>query len=167
MRTALYAGSFDPLTNGHLWVIKQESKIFDHLVVAVAHNPEKKYTFDVSERVAMIAKTVFLIPCNNIIVTQLDNLFLVDFARLPHIRARFLLRGIRNEDDYRKEIDMRDQNKKLAPEIETVFLSQDMELRRVSSSFVKSLVGPTGWEDAVQDLLPPSVHQEFIKRFRK
>lgn len=168
-RTAVYAGSFDPITNGHLWVIQQGSKLFDELWVLVGNNPAKTYTFTADERVSMIVKSIKGTQDSslslNVRVSVLGNFFLVDYAKARN--AEWIIRGVRSEKDYQYEIDMLDQNKRKAPEIETIFLTPPAELRRVSSSFVKGFVGQVGWEGWVKECLPRSIHSDFISRFRK
>ena len=168
MRTAVYAGSFDPITNGHLWVIDKGARLFDDLIVVIGNNPEKKYTFSEEERINMVLKSLRHIRGShvlNIKITSLGNLFLTDFAKSKN--ANWILRGVRSEKDYQYEVDMLDQNKKTSPEIETIFLTPPPELRRVSSSFVKGLVGPNDWENWIKDHLPTAIHDDFIRRFSK
>ncbi|MBI2064578.1 MAG: pantetheine-phosphate adenylyltransferase [Candidatus Yanofskybacteria bacterium] len=168
MRTAVYAGSFDPPTNGHLWVMEQGSKLFDKLVVAVGNNPEKNYLFSEHERIELVLRSLRNLRSPDVLkihISALENYFLVDFARL--INAKWILRGVRSEKDYQYEVDMLDQNKRKAPEIETIFLTPPPELRRVSSSFVKGLVGQHGWENWIKDHLPPAIQDRFIERFKK
>lgn len=163
LRKAVYAGSFDPLTNGHLWVIEQGSRLFGELIVAVGHNPEKSYTFTQVARFLLVKDVCA--KMRNVRVALMGEQFLVDFARSQ--KADWLLRGVRSDSDYGYEVNMLDQNKRKAPDIGTIFLTPPPELRRVSSSFVKSLVGPEGWEEWVRDHLPEAVYAEFVMRFRK
>ncbi|OGN01125.1 MAG: pantetheine-phosphate adenylyltransferase [Candidatus Yanofskybacteria bacterium RIFCSPHIGHO2_02_FULL_41_29] len=161
MRTAVYAGSFDPLTKGYLWVIEYGSALFDRLIVCLGNNPEKRYTFSESERISMIESSC--IHLSNVSVYPLGKDFLVNFSE--KIGAKWLLRGIRNENDYKYEVDMRDENNAINPAINTTLVLPPLELRRVSSSFVKSLVGPTGWKEIVEKHLPPEVHKKFIGKY--
>lgn len=162
-RTAVYAGSFDPLTKGHLWVIEYGSALFDNLVICVGNNPSKRYTFSKHKRINMIEASCLHLP--NISIYPLDKAFLADFAK--KVGAKWLLRGIRNESDYKYEVDMRDENYAINPMIHTTLVFPPLELRRVSSSFVKSLVGPTGWEKVVKKHLPPEVLKKFIERYSR
>lgn len=164
MRTALYAGSFDPPTNGHLWVIKRGTRQFDKLVVAVGTNPDKNYTFSEAERIDMLQKICRWFP-GSIEVVSFKNSLLVHFAQ--EIHAQWLLRGVRNEADFRYEVDMRDENNKIDRDIETVFIVPPPELRRISSSFVKGLTKSKRWEEIVKDHLPQMVYEEFLRRFKQ
>jgi len=164
MRRAVYAGSFDPPTNGHLWVLKQGANQFDKLIVAVGTNPDKNYTFAEDERVCML-ETLCRWVSTSIEVARLNDDLLVHFAQKA--KAQFLLRGIRNVDDFWREMDMRDENYDIDPTIETVLVFPPLEFRRISSSFVKGLVKSNRWEERVKKHLPPYVYEEFVKRFGK
>lgn len=152
-RKAVYAGSFDPVTNGHLYMIKEGSKLFDEFVIAVGTNPEKQYTFSAEERMAMLRAVTK--GMRNVRIMRMEGVFLVDFAR--SIGASYILRGIRNESDYLYERTMRNVNGDMRPDVTTVFLMPPREIADVSSSFVKGLVGPKGWERAVARYIPPEV----------
>ena len=138
MRKAVYAGSFDPITNGHLWMIKEGSKLFDDLVVAIGVNPDKKYAFSLEDRVDMLRRSTRQFP--NVKIDSFENEFLVNYAN--SIDAQYMLRGIRTEGDYEYERGMRYINSDLNPQIVTTFLMPPRELVEISSSFVKGLVGP-------------------------
>jgi pantetheine-phosphate adenylyltransferase len=153
VRKAVFAGSFDPVTNGHLHMIRAGAALFDQLIVAVGTNPEKNYAFTVEDRLAML-KAVSK-GLKNVRVEQMPNVFLVDFARDQG--AIWVLRGVRDDEDYRFERLMRYMNDDICPEVTTVFLMPPRELAEVSSSFVKGLVGPTGWEQVVEKYLPAEV----------
>jgi pantetheine-phosphate adenylyltransferase len=161
MRHAVYAGSFDPITNGHLWMIENGSRLFDRLTVAVGVNPEKRYLFPLAERLAMLRAAVAHLP--NVTVASFENLFLVNYAR--DVGAAYILRGIRNEQDYGYERGMRYVNAEFDPAITTAFLIPPREYAEVSSSFVKGLVGPAGWEAVLRKYVPPGVHAAFAARF--
>ena len=114
---AIYPGSFDPVTNGHLDLIARGSKIFDHLVVAILRNSSKNPLFTVEERVEMLTEGVASL--NNVSVATFDGL-LVEFAREQQAQA--VLRGIRAISDYEYELQMALMNRKLQPQLETVFM---------------------------------------------
>jgi len=152
-RKAVYAGSFDPVTNGHLYMIREGARLFDEFVVAVGTNPEKRYSFTADERLAMLRAVTR--GMRNVRIMQMEGVFLVDFAR--SVGASYILRGIRNEADYLYERTMRNVNDDMRPEITTVFLIPPREIADVSSSFVKGLVGPEGWERVVARYLPKEV----------
>lgn len=160
-RRAVYAGSFDPITYGHLWMIEHGARLFDELIVAIGINPDKKYLFTLDDRLAMLADAVK--PFANVRVASFENLFLVHYAR--QVDAGFILRGIRNEVDYGYERGMRYINAELNDGVLTTFLMPPREYAEISSSFVKGLVGPDGWEQVVQKYVPPAVHARFLERF--
>ncbi len=158
MRTAIYAGSFDPPTLGHLWMIESGAALFDRLIVAIGTNTDKEYTFSVGERIDMLRKLAK--AHKNVRVESFENQFLVRYAKSA--RADYVIRGIRTEADFTYERDMRLINRDMEPDIETVFLMPPRELAEISSSFVKGLVGPDGWEEVVARYLPPAVYKKFI-----
>ena len=115
--SALYPGTFDPPTNGHLDLIERGAKLFDHLIVAILNNPGKDPLFSVAERVEMLEESIR--DLENVSVATFDGL-MVEFARRQGVSA--VLRGIRAISDYEYEFQMALMNRRLAPEIETVFL---------------------------------------------
>mgnify|MGYP002700119042 CR=1 FL=1 len=155
-RTAVYAGSFDPPTNGHLWMIRQGSALFDELVVALAVNPDKPGFFSREERLAVLREMVVELP-ENVRVEAVNHGFLVDFAR--EVGATYLLRGMRNTIDFEYEKPMARMNARMEPEIHSVFLMPPSELEEVSSSFVRGFVGVPGWERWVKACVPPCVYR--------
>lgn len=159
MRHAVYAGSFDPITNGHLWMIENGSRLFDRLTVAIGINPDKRYRFSLDDRLLMLRESVA--PFANVTVTHFENLFLVNYAR--QIGATVILRGIRNEQDYGYERGMRYVNGEFDANILSAFLMPPREYAEISSSFVKGLVGPTGWEDVLRKYVPACVHAHFVR----
>lgn len=160
MRRAVYAGSFDPITLGHLWMIEQGRDLFDELVVAIGTNPDKKYLFSLEDRMAMLREATALFA--NVKVASYENLFLVRYAE--QVGASFILRGIRNEQDYSYERGMRYVNEELDARVRTVLLIPPRELVEVSSGFVKGLVGPAGWETVLAKYVPAAVHRRFVQR---
>jgi pantetheine-phosphate adenylyltransferase len=151
--TAVYAGSFDPPTTGHVWMIEQGARLFSRLVVAVARNPEKHYTFELEQRLVWLREIAARLP--NVEIASIENEFLARYA--ARIGARYVVRGIRNEDDYQYERGMRYVNADLSPTVSTVFLMPPRELCEISSSFVKGMVGPEGWEEVVGRMVPAGV----------
>jgi pantetheine-phosphate adenylyltransferase len=150
---AVYAGSFDPPTSGHQWMIEQGAELFGELVVALGVNPGKRYLFSVDERLAMLREATAHL--GNVRVESFSNRFLIHFAESAG--ARYILRGIRNESDYEQERTMRNVNGDLDPRITTVFLMPPRGMAEVSSSLVKGLVGPEGWEEIVKGYVSQSV----------
>jgi pantetheine-phosphate adenylyltransferase len=158
-RLAVYAGSFDPLTIGHLWMIEQGVSLFDRLVVAIGINPDKKYQFTLEDRLAMLRES--LQRYRNLQVTSFSNAYLIDYAQ--SIGATHILRGIRSAADYEYERTMRNINADLDPGICTVFLMPPRDIAEVSSSMVKGLVGPKGWQKVVRKYVPQAVYRRFMK----
>ena len=162
MSLAVYAGTFDPPTTGHSWMIEQGADLFERLVVAVGVNPGKKPLFEVPARLEMLRAAVASRP--SVSIAAFDNRYLIDYAR--SIGARYILRGIRSESDYEYERAMRNINGDLGPEVTTVFLMPPREIAEVSSSLVKSLIGPAGWQDVVAKYLSPAVHARVLEAVR-
>jgi len=161
-RLAVYAGTFDPPTTGHTWMIERGAELFEKLVVAIGVNPGKKPLFDVPSRLEMLRAATRGKP--SISVASYENLYLIDYAK--QIGATHILRGIRGETDYEYERAMRNINGDLAPGITTVFLMPPREIAEVSSSLVKSLIGPAGWPDVVKKYLSPEVHARLVATVR-
>ncbi|MGC6466845.1 MAG: pantetheine-phosphate adenylyltransferase [Akkermansiaceae bacterium] len=155
MQTAVYAGSFDPPTNGHLWMISQGLALFDRVVVAIGQNPAKSYTFSTQERIDLLRTSIP--SCERLNITHFDNRYLVDYAR--EVGAQFILRGIRSPQDYEYERVMRHINEDMAPEISTVFLMPPRDKAELSSSMVMGLIGPSGWQDTVRRYVPGPVFE--------
>jgi len=154
---AVYAGSFDPPTNGHVWMIDQGAQLFDELIIAVAKHPEKEYTFEIEERLAWLQEIAD--RHDNVKVASIQNEFLAHYAK--RVDARFVIRGIRHEDDYQYERGMRYVNSDLNPDLTTVFLMPPRALCELSSSFVKGMIGPDGWESVVERYVPGSVFERL------
>jgi pantetheine-phosphate adenylyltransferase len=159
MRRAIYPGSFDPITKGHIDVIQRAAKLFDEVVVAVAFNDQKKTLFTPEERVAMIAAVVN--SESNIRVTRFTGL-LVDFAREQQAVA--VVRGLRAVSDFEFEFQMALMNRKLEPTIETIFLTPREEYTYLSSRIVKEIGRLGGNVDA---FVPPSVGKALAERFQR
>ena len=152
--SALYPGTFDPPTNGHLDLIERGSKLFDRLIVAILNNPGKDPLFTVEERVEMLKESTAALK--NVSVATFDGL-MVEFARKQGAKA--VLRGIRAISDYEYEFQMALMNRRLAPEIETVFLQPAGRYSFVSSRMLKEVFSFGG---DVSGLVPPNV----LKRLR-
>lgn len=161
MKRAVYAGSFDPLTRGHLWMIEEGARLFDELIVAIGTNPDKSYTFSMEERLRMLRES--LIEKDGVSIEHFENKFLVHYAKKAE--ATHILRGIRSEHDYSYERGMRYINGDLQPGIGTVFLMPPREIAEVSSSFVKGLVGPEGWEEVVRQYVSEPVYKMILEKF--
>ena len=140
-------------------MVEQGVALFDRLVVAVGINPDKRYTFPLEDRLAMLRES--LKRFRNLSVTSFSNLYLIDYAQ--KIGATHILRGIRSESDYEYERTMRNINGDLDSGICTVFLMPPRNIAEVSSSMVKGLVGPKGWKRVVRKYVPEPVYRHFIK----
>jgi pantetheine-phosphate adenylyltransferase len=171
-RVGVYAGSFDPPTNGHYAIIQQAVQLFDELHLWVAVNPDKKYRFAGSKRVevlkAVASEIARALPTDGplINVSEIRDGFLVDhIKRLSASRhyetdtSIFLVRGIRNMADFEMERPMRHLNSKMSGgQVETVFLMAPKEVEDLSSSIVNGLVGPVGWRRVVKPLVPAGTY---------
>jgi pantetheine-phosphate adenylyltransferase len=152
----IYPGSFDPITNGHLDLIQRGSRIVDRLVVAVLANEHKQPLFNVEERRQMLLEVVADYP--NVEVDAFDGL-LVDYASRKG--ASVILRGIRAVSDYEYELQMALMNRRLAPEIETVFMMAGEAYSFISSRLVKEVIRLGG---NISGLVPPSVEERLKRR---
>ncbi len=160
MSQAVYPGSFDPVTRGHLDIIRRASKLFEHLTVVVAHNLSKPGgSFTVEERVQMLRRCTEDLP--NVSVDVCDGL-LADYLR--RVGVRVVVKGLRAMSDFEQEFQQALTNKKLYPEMETLFISSAVEYTYLSSSIVKQ-VGSLGGD--ITDFVPPEVRDEIIKRIQK
>lgn len=159
IRRAVYAGSFDPPTNGHLWMIAEAAQLFDELIVAIGVNPDKKSSYSVAQRQAMLHAIVA--PYTNVRVDSFANQFLVNYAN--SVQAAFIVRGIRSNSDYEYERAIRHINADLQPEIHTVFLMPPREIAEISSTMVKGLVGVNGWQNVVARYVPCSVYDVMLQ----
>lgn len=159
MRVAVYAGSFDPPTNGHLYVINQASNLFDNLVVAIGQNPGKKEgRFPVADRLVMLKEITATRP--NIDVTSYPVQYLIDFAK--SVDAGYIVRGLRNEEDFTSESALDEFNFGVDPKVATVFLRTPDKLSRISSSFVMGLIGFEGWQEKVRERVPEQVFKRIL-----
>ena len=156
---ALYPGTFDPPTNGHVDLMTRGSKLFGHLTVAILKNPVKNPLFTLEERVEMLTEATGTL--GNVAIATFDGL-MVEFAR--QLGASAVLRGIRAISDYEYEFQMALMNRRLAPEIETVFLQPAGRYSFVSSRMVKDVFGAGG---DVTGLVPPNVLKRLRGRMAK
>jgi len=155
-RIAIYPGSFDPVTNGHIDVIKRAIQLFDRVIVAVIENPSKEALFSVDERMEMLrAITKGL---SGVVVSHFDGL-LVDYAKRN--KASIIIRGLRALSDFEYEFQMALTNRKLAPDVETVFLMPGEAYTYLSSSIVKEVVSLNG---RVEGLVPRQVEARLRRK---
>lgn len=156
-RIAVFPGTFDPVTNGHLDIIERGLKIFDRLVVAVAENPAKSPLFTVEERMEMVRASIR--EHERVEVDSFNNL-LVDYLRNKGIKV--ILRGLRVVSDFEHEFQMALTNRKLAPEIETVFMMTGERFAYTKSSLIKEIYSLGGRIDC---FVPPPVVSMFERKF--
>ena len=155
---AIYPGSFDPITNGHLDVIERGSRLFDRLIVSVLRNEAKAPLFTVQERMEMLAETVSRFT--NVEIDSFHGL-LADYAVQKN--AGVILRGIRAISDYENELQMALMNRRLQPGLETAFLLAGEAFSFISSRLVKEVIGLGG---NITGLVPPLVEQRLRERFK-
>jgi pantetheine-phosphate adenylyltransferase len=156
-KSAIYAGTFDPLTLGHMDLVERGADIFDHLILAVAENTPKSTLFTLAERLAMAREAAA--PIANVEVTRFDGL-LVEFARKR--KAQVLIRGLRAYSDFEYEFQMALTNRKLAPEIETLFMMPKENHSYVSASTVKQIAA-LGADTT--DFVPSVVRKALERKF--
>jgi pantetheine-phosphate adenylyltransferase len=159
MRTALYLGTFDPITNGHLDLIKRASRIFDHLVVAVADNPAKETLLTREERVSLLEASVKTLK--NVEVKHFSGLT-VEYARKLKVTA--IIRGLRVFSDFEYEFQMALMNRKLVPEVETAFLVPSEQYTYLSSSLIKDIARFKG---NISEFVPPPVEKKLTEKFKE
>ncbi|MFN3484620.1 MAG: pantetheine-phosphate adenylyltransferase [Planctomycetota bacterium] len=159
MSVAVYPGSFDPITNGHLDIIRRGARIFDRLIVAVADNPAKQALFSKDERVEMIREVTA--SFRNVEVDSFDGL-VVDYVRRR--KAHVILRGIRTISDFEYEYQMALTNRTFAPDIETAFLLTHEEYSFMSSRLIKEAASLGG---DVSAFLPQQVERRLRAKLRK
>lgn len=157
MRTAIYPGSFDPVTNGHIDIIRRASLLVDKLVIGVLNNSAKSPLFSVEERVNMLKKVTYNIP--GVEVTYFSGM-LVDFAE--SVNARIIVRGLRAESDFEYELQWAQTNRMLRPYLDTIFLVTNQNYSFLSSSTVRELAK---YHSDVSQFVPPIVVQELERKF--
>ncbi|WP_198265874.1 pantetheine-phosphate adenylyltransferase [sulfur-oxidizing endosymbiont of Gigantopelta aegis] len=156
MVNAVYPGTFDPITNGHIDLVKRATKMFDHVIIAVASNPSKQPLFDMQERVRIA--TEVLADLDNVSVVGFDNL-LVEFTQEHN--ASVILRGLRAVSDFEYEFQLAGMNRSLAPDIETIFLTTAEQYAYLSSSLVKEVARLGG---NITKFVPPQVIAEIEQK---
>ena len=157
-RTAVYPGTFDPVTNGHMSLIERASRLFDKVIVAVVENSQKKNHFDINKRVELMNSSVSSLNITNIEVTKFEGL-LADYAQ--KVGACAIIRGLRAISDFEYEFQMALMNRKIARDVETVFLMPALSWVYLSSSLVKELARNGG---DISDLVPEAVNRAFTER---
>ena len=161
MKIGLYPGTFDPLTNGHLDIIIRSLKLCDKLIIAVAKNPSKNPFFSINKRIDLINEALLSNKIDNKLVyaEAFDNL-LINFAKVNSVSI--IIRGLRVVSDFDYEFQMAGMNKRLNPDIETVFLMASETNQFIASRFVKEVASLGG---DVSSFVPKNVNNEIIKKF--
>ncbi|MFY2737907.1 pantetheine-phosphate adenylyltransferase [Pseudocitrobacter faecalis] len=157
-KRAIYPGTFDPITNGHIDIITRASKMFDRVILAIAASPSKKPMFDLNERVALAQQAI--VHLDNVEVVGFSDL-MANFAR--DRQATILIRGLRAVADFEYEMQLAHMNRHLMPELESVFLMPSKEWSFISSSLVKEVARHQG---DVTDFLPPNVQQALMEKLK-
>ena len=159
MKRAIYPGSFDPVTNGHLDVIERARKLFDEVIVAVAHNDEKEALFSLEERLDLLNESIGKI--DNVRVAQFEGL-LVEFAAAQ--KASAVIRGLRAVSDFEFEFQMALMNRKLETNVETIFLMPKEEYTYLSSRIIKEIARLGG---DVSSFVPMAVGKALARKFSR
>ncbi|MCK5898386.1 MAG: pantetheine-phosphate adenylyltransferase [Methylococcales bacterium] len=155
--TAIYPGTFDPVTNGHLDLIKRASTLYEYVVIGVAENVRKKPLFSLDERIELLRSVTE--KQLNIKVIGFNNL-LIDFAKQQH--ASVILRGLRTVSDFEYEFQLARINRRLSPELESIFLMPSEHDEFISSTMVREIARLNG---DISSLVPPIVQQSLIQKF--
>ena len=154
---AVYPGSFDPVTNGHIYIAERAAAVFDEVRVSILVNLQKEYTFDVEERYAIASEALSHLP--NVTVDHFTGL-LIDYVRQQE--AQVIVRGLRAMSDFEYEFQMALMNRQLAPEIETFFIVTDVRYSYLSSSVVRDIFQLGG---AMDSMVPPGAFRRLRERF--
>jgi len=158
LKRAIYPGTFDPITNGHIDIVTRAASMFDQVILAIAASPSKKPLFDLDERVALAESATAHLP--NVKVVCFSDL-MANFARTQ--QANILIRGLRAVADFEYEMQLAHMNRHLMPELESVFLMPSKEWSFISSSLVKEVARHAG---DVTHFLPENVHQALLARLK-
>lgn len=159
MRTIIFPGTFDPITNGHIDLIERAARMFDKVVLAIASSAKKQPLFNLEQRIALCEQS--LAHLDNIEAHGFTGL-LVDFAKKNH--SNTVLRGVRTFADFEYELQLANMNKAMQPQFETVFLATEPTLSHISSSLVREIASMEG---DVQNFVPPPVFAALQQRFVK
>lgn len=162
MTKAIYAGSFDPFTEGHLDILNRASVLFDEVIVAIGTNTSKKALFAAEEKLEMITEVIEEKSPDNIRVIQFTDGLIVDLAKKEG--AQVLLRGLRSVEDMEYEMNISSMNKTQAPEIESVFLMADEKYRFVSSSLIKEIAQFNG---DISNMVPETIAKRMIEKYKQ
>jgi len=158
-KIAIYPGTFDPITNGHLDLVMRAAQIFDEVIIAVSDNPRKNPLFSIEERMVMVDETVAQI--SNVSIDRFDDL-LVNFVRRKN--AKFVIRGLRAVSDFEYEFQLASANRRLDENVETIFLTPSESNYFISSSLVREI---SYYDGDVSSFVCESVHQSLKKKWKE
>jgi len=158
-KIAIYPGTFDPITNGHLDLVMRAAQIFDEVIIAVSDNPRKNPLFSIEERMVMVSETVAHI--GNVSIDRFDDL-LVNFVRRKD--AKFVIRGLRAVSDFEYEFQLASANRRLDENVETIFLTPSESNYFISSSLVREI---SYYDGDVSSFVCESVHQALKKKWKE
>ncbi len=159
MKTAVYPGTFDPITEGHLDIVRRASKVFEELIIGIHDKPEKRLLFSIEERVTMVQETVK--DLRNVRVEHFSGLT-IDF--IHSVKGMVMVRGLRAISDFERELAMALMNKELAPDIEMVCLMTSSRYQFLSSSAIKEIASLRG---SVKGMVPDNVVLALDRKFSK
>ncbi len=159
MNRVLYPGTFDPITRGHTDLVERAARIFDEVIIAVAANPKKQPLFSLQERVELAEKVTEHLP--NVKVYGFNNL-LAHFVK--EVDANILMRGLRAVSDFEYEFQLANMNRKLAPDVESIFLTPSEKYSFISSTLVREIAALDG---DITEFVHPMVSQALQQRFKK
>ncbi len=159
MKIAIYPGTFDPITNGHIDVLKKATNIFDEVILAVAHDHAKNTIFDLKDRVKLCRESTKDLP--NVRVEEFDGL-VVDYAK--KIKASAMIRGLRAVSDFEYELSLALMNKELYGEVDTIFFVPENKYLYLSSTMIRQVVRLGG---NIRDLIPECVEQALLNKNKK
>ena len=159
MTKAVFPGSFDPMTNGHINIIQRAAKLFDEIDVVIDVNDDKKYLFSTEERLSLVQELIM--PFRNVSVHVWDGL-IVEYAK--QTGAKVLIRGIRNMNDFSYEFDLSLMNHNLNPEVETLYIPTDQKFLLLKSSAIKELAKLGG---DVSGMVPENVKKALERKYRQ
>lgn len=158
-QVAVYPGTFDPITNAHIDLVQRGLRFYDKIILAIAHNPEKGPLFTIQERIKMAKDALKHVP--GVMVEDFDGL-LVNYCNKRN--AKMIIRGLRAVSDFEYEFQMALMNRRLASDIETIFMMPSEEYSYLSSRLVKEIVHLGG---SVKGLVPPQIEIELNKKYKK
>lgn len=158
MNTVVYPGTFDPITNGHSDLVERAAKLFDRVVVAIAASPKKRPLLTLDERVRLASEVTQHLP--NVEVTGFDNL-LAEFV-LDH-QANIILRGLRAVSDFEFEFQLADMNRRLAPGVESIFMTPANHLSYISSTLIREIASLGG---DISEFVHPKVAESLRRQFK-